>query len=69
MTFFNTLYFLNDEISSFSFFRFEPPPSYLYYYQVNASWFYGIFETGLNFDNIFATVDLTEIFHSGLIWS
>ena len=23
MTFFNTLYFLNDEISSFSFFRFE----------------------------------------------
>ena len=33
MTFFNTLYFLNDEISSFSFFLFEsPPPSYPYYY-------------------------------------
>ena len=26
MTFFNTLYFLNDEISSFSFFLFESPP-------------------------------------------
>ena len=26
MTFFNTLYFLNDEISSFSFFRFESAP-------------------------------------------
>ena len=37
-------------------------------YQVNASWVYGIFETGLIFDNIFATVDLTEIFHIGIIW-
>ena len=33
------------------------------HYQLNASWVYGIFETGLIFDNIFATVDLTEIFH------
>ena len=37
-------------------------------YQVNASLVYGIFETGLIFDNIFATVDLTEIFHIGIIW-
>ena len=37
-------------------------------YQVNVGWVYGIFETGLIFDNIFATVDLTEIFHGGIIW-
>ena len=31
-------------------------------YQIHSSWVYRIFETGLIFDNIFATVDLTEIF-------
>ena len=36
--------------------------------QVNASWIYWIFETGPFFDNIFETVDLTENFHSGIIW-
>ena len=30
MTFFNTLYFLNDEISSFLFFRFESAPLVAY---------------------------------------
>ena len=37
-------------------------------YQVNASWVYGIFETGPIFDNFFPTVDLTENFHSSIIW-
>ena len=37
-------------------------------YQVNASWVYGIFETGLILDNVFATVVLTYIFHSDVIW-
>ena len=37
-------------------------------YQVNTSWVYGIFETGFIFDNTFATVDVTEIFHISIIW-
>ena len=37
-------------------------------YEVNTSWFDGIFERGLIFDNILTIVDLTEILHSGIIW-
>ena len=36
--------------------------------QVRIYRIYWIFETGLTFDNIFATVDLIDILHSGIIW-
>ena len=35
--------------------------------KVNASWIYRVFETGFLFDNIFPTIDLTEIFHDDII--
>ena len=47
---------------SFDDFRFLKGFWYICNYQVNVSWVYEIFETGLIFDNIFATADLTEIF-------
>ena len=36
--------------------------------QVRIYRIYWIFETGLIFDNIFATVDLIDILQSGIIW-
>ena len=56
MTFFNTLYFVNDEISSFSFFSFEPAPVVSYTTLI-------IGKISLNIENTF--LDTFQL-HNGL---